>query len=153
MIKYSIAVKGTTPGTKKEDIQETKAYGVAQVDEIVQLDDFCQHIADHNSPFSKGAVMGILTDAVQCLREQLLAGNKVKLGGMGDFHVELSSTGAKVTEDFSASNIKGVNVRWSPGKKFKNLRQDAAFQLVPSRKAVREDIQVIRNEETIQGLE
>lgn len=153
MIKYSIAVLSSKPGTKKADIKETKAYGVTQIDEIMEMDDFCQHIAEHNSPFSKGAVQGILIDAVQCLREQMLAGNKVKLGALGDFHAEISTKGAKVTEDFSASNIQAVNIRWTPGKSFRNLRQDAAFQLVPSRKAVREDIQVIRNEETIQGLE
>ena len=143
----------TKPGTKKADIQETKAYGTAQVHEVLDMDDFCKHIADHNSPFSKGTVKGILTDAVACLREQLLAGNKVRLGDLGDFHVELSSVGAKTTEDFNASYIKAVNVRWTPGKEFKNLRQDAEFQLVPSREAQADAIEVIRNEDTIQGME
>ena len=68
------------PGTKKtEQTYATKAYGAAQVHEVLDLDDFCRHIADHNSPFSKGTVKGILTDAVACLREQLLAGNKASL--------------------------------------------------------------------------
>ena len=153
MINYSIMIMGTKPGTKKADITETKAYGTAQVHEVLGMDDFCKHIADHNSPFSKGTVKGILTDAVACLREQLLAGNKVRLGDLGDFHVELSTEGAKTTEDFNASYIKAVNVRWTPGKEFKNLRQDAEFKLVPSREAQNDAIEVIRNEDTIQGLE
>ena len=144
---------GTKPGTKKADITETKAYGTAQVHEILNLDDFCKHIADHNSPFSKGTVKGILTDAVACLREQLLAGNKVSLGDLGDFHVELATEGAVTTEDFTAQNIKEVNVRWTPGKNFKDLRADATFQLVPSRAAQTDDIKIIKNTETIQGLE
>ena len=143
----------TTPGTKKADITETKAYGTAQVHEVLDLDAFCKHIADHNSPFSKGTVTGILTDAVACLREQLLAGNKVNLGDLGSFHCELSTEAADATDEFTAANIKAVNVCWTPGKEFKDLRQDAEFQLVPSRKAQSDAIEVIRNEETIEGLE
>ena len=144
---------GTKPGTKKADIQETKAYGTAQVHEVLDLDAFCKHIADHNSPFSKGTVKGILTDAVACLREQLLAGNKVSLGDLGSFHCELATEGADTTDEFNAQKIKAVNVCWTPGQEFKNLRDDAVFNLVPSRKAQADAIEVIRNEETIQGLE
>lgn len=153
MINFSIAVHGTHPGTKKAQITETKAYGTAQIHESLSFDNFCKHIAEHNSPFSKGAVQGILTDAVACLREQLLAGNKVNLGALGSFHVELSTQGAVTTEEFTTGNIKAVNVRWTPSKSFKNLRQEAEFQLVPGRAAQADAIEVIRNEETIQGLE
>ena len=144
---------GTKPGTKKENITETKAYGTAQVHEVLSFDAFCKHIADHNSPFSKGTVKGILTDAVSCLREQLLAGNKVKMGDLGDFHVELACEGAVTTDDFSAANIKEVNVRWTPSRDFQNLRQDAEFQLVPSRSAQSDAIEVVKNTDTIHGLE
>ena len=153
MINYSICIMGTKPGTKKADIQETKAYGTAQVHEVLDLDAFCKHIADHNSPFSKGTVKGILTDAVACLREQLLAGNKVSLGDLGSFHCELATEGADTTDEFNAQKIKAVNVCWTPGQEFKNLRDNATFNLVPSRKAQADAIEVIRNEETIQGLE
>ena len=153
MINYSICIMGTKPGTKKADIQETKAYGTAQVHEVLDLDAFCKHIADHNSPFSKGTVKGILTDAVACLREQLLAGNKVSLGDLGSFHCERATDGADTTDEFNAQKIKAVNVCWTPGQEFKNLRDDAVFNLVPSRKAQADAIEVIRNEETIQGLE
>ena len=84
----------------------------------------------------------------------MLAGNKVQLGELGDFHVELATTGAKTTEEFTASsNIKDINVRWSPGKQFKNLRSEAEFQLVPNRKAQNDAIETIKNTDTIQGLE
>ena len=153
MINYSIYIASSKPGTKKADITDTKAYGASQMNEKISFDAFCKHIADHNSPFSKGTVKGILTDAVACLREQLLAGNKVNLGDLGSFYCELATEGAKTTDDFNASYIKDVNVVWLPGKEFKNLRLDAAFQLVPSRKAQDDAIEVIRNEDTIQGLE
>ena len=153
MIDYSIAIMGTKPGTLKANITETKAYGTAQVHEILSFDDFCKHIADHNSPFSKGAIQGVLTDAVSCLREQMLAGNKVKLGDLGDFYVELQSEGAVTTEDFTSDNIKEVNVRWLPSKSFKNLRQDAEFNLMPKRSQQTDAVKVIKNTDTIHGLE
>ena len=83
----------------------------------------------------------------------MLAGNKVKLGDLGDFHVELDTEGAVTTEDFSSANIKNVNIRWTPSDSFKNLRQEATFQLVPTRKAQSDAIEVIKNTDTIQGLE
>ena len=153
MINYSIYIASSKPGTKKADITDTKAYGASQIHEKLTFDQFCKHIADHNSPFSKGTIKGILTDAVACLREQLLAGNSVNLGDLGSFRNELSCNPAKTTDDFTAANIKAVNVCWSPGKGFKNLREDAQFQLVASRKAQADAIEVIRNEDTIQGLE
>ena len=153
MINYSIMIMGTKPGTKKADITETKAYGTAQIHESLDFDQFCQHIADHNSPFSKGCIKGVLTDAVACLREQLLAGNAVQLGDLGNFHVELKTEGAVTTEDFTDANIKEVNACWLVGKRFRNLRDDATFQLVPNRKAQADAIEVIKNTDTIQGLE
>ena len=153
MIDYSIAIMGTTPGTLKANITETKAYGTAQVHEILSFDDFCEHIAQHNSPFSKGAIQGVLTDAVSCLREQMLAGNKVLLGDLGSFYVELATEGAVTTEDFTSDNIKEVNVRWLPSRSFKNLRQDAEFNLVPKRSQQTDAVKVIKNTDTIHGLE
>lgn len=153
MINYSICIMGTKPGTKKADINETKAYGTAQIHESLDLDAFCAHIASHNSPFSKGAIKGVLTDAVACLREQLLAGNKVSLGDLGSFYVELATKGAKTTEEFNAECIEAVNVRWAPGRDFKNLRSEAQFNLVPARKAQTEAIETVKNTDTIQGLE
>ena len=154
MINYAIYIGSKKPGTKKTDQgYATVAYGTAQVHDKLDFDDFCQHIADHNCPFSKGTITGVLTDAVGCLREQLLAGNSVNLGDLGSFHVELATEGAVTTEDFTTNNIKEVNVRWTPGDSFKNLRSEAEFQLVPSRKLASDAIEVIKNTDTIQGLE
>ena len=77
----------------------------------------------------------------------------MKLGDLGDFHVELATKGAKTTEEFNTSYIENVNVRWTPGKDFKNLRSEADFQLVPNRKAQSEAIETVKNTDTIQGLE
>ena len=122
MIDYAIAIMSAQPGTKKEQITETKAYGTAQVREVLDLDKFVQHVSDHNCPFSPGTIKGVLEDATRCIRELLLGGNKVGLGALGSFYVELATEGAVTADAFTAANIKDVNVRWCPGKDFKNLR-------------------------------
>ena len=153
MINYSIAIMGTKPGTKKSDILETKAYGVSQVREVLDLSQFAKHITDHGCAYDRGDVAAILVKAVDCLREQMLAGNKVILGELGGFYPELETKGAVLAEDFNATNILAVKVRWMPDKNFNNLRNDATFQLVPTRASQAEANKEIKNQETIQGME
>lgn len=73
--------------------------------------------------------------AVDCMREQLLEGKKIRLGDLGDFSVSLTSKGSETADKFSAQNITGVNVVWDCGQEFKNLIADAEFNLVASRSA------------------
>ena len=153
MINYSIYIASAQPGTKKEDVTQTKAYGTAQVHEVFDLEKFAKHITDHGCAYDEGDVTAILKKTTSCIREQMLAGNKVVLGDLGSFHVELACEGARTTDEFDSSKIKAVNVRWTPGKKFQNLRDEAEFKLVASRKAQDDAIEVIKNEDTIQGLE
>ena len=153
MINYSITIMGTKPGTKKSEITETKAYGTAQCNEVLDVDKFAEHITSHGCAYDKGDVVAIITKVVACLREQMLAGNKVDLGDLGSFYVELATEGAVLAEDFTTNNIKEVKVRWAPGSKFKNLRDAATFKFVPTRATQAETNKEIKNQETIQGME
>ena len=153
MINYSIVVMGTTPGTKKENIQETKAYGTAQCSEVLDINEFAEHITSHGCAYDKGDIIAIINKTVGCLRHLMLDGKRVRLGDLGDFHVELVTEGAATCDDFTAQNIKDVNVRWTPGKEFRNLRQVATFQLVPCRLDQANSLKEIKNQETIQGME
>ena len=155
MIDYSISIKSAKPGTKKADITETKAYGQAQVRKNFTLNQFAKHISDHGCVYDHGDIAAVLAKAVSCLKELILEGNSITLGDMGTFAPSLSTEGAVTTEDFTVDNIKKVNVTWRKTSFLngKNLRQEAQFKLVPSRKAQEDAIEVIRNSETIQGLE
>ncbi len=136
MLNYSIVVMSAKPGTKKENITETKAYAKTQVTSTMSMDAFAQHIADHGSKYGRGDVYAILAEAVDCLRELILEGKKVTLGDLGAFYPSLKSTGAEDAASLTAANIKALNVRWAPGKRFRNLRDDASFQCVPSRRGI-----------------
>ncbi|MBR3547583.1 MAG: DNA-binding protein [Bacteroidaceae bacterium] len=143
-------IRSTVPGTKTEEITETKAYGVAQVSESLTINDFAQHIAQHGSLYGRDVIQGVLVKMVDCMRELLLEGKKIQLGELGSFSVGLSTKGAETAALFTAENIKKVNVNWDRGKLFENLRKDASFSLVPSRKAQEDAVAEAKRQETLQ---
>ena len=149
MIDYSVYLQ-------PNPIDETaapKAYAKAQMRECMSFSDFASHIAGHNGVFSRGTVKGVLSDAVYCLVEQLLEGKKVQLGELGNFWVSLTSTGAETMESFSASNIKEVNIVFTPGEDFENLRSRATFNLVASRVAQAATLKTEKTGGTVVDLE
>ena len=81
---------------------------------------------------------------VDCMREQLLEGKKIRLGDLGDFSIVLSSKGAEDADKFTVQNITDVKVLWEPGSEFKNLLAEAEFNLVASRSAQATVIKVIK---------
>ena len=81
---------------------------------------------------------------MDCMREQLLEGKKIRLGDLGDFSILLSSKGAEDADKFTAQNITDVKVQWEPGAEFKNLLADAEFNLVASRSAQAAVIKAIK---------
>lgn len=129
MIEYSIYMMGNP--IKPEEPQ--KAYAKNQVREIWDLNKFCKHIASHNAGYSRGMVKAILSDMCDCIVEQLLNGNKIKLGEFGVFSISINCEGAESLEKFSEENIKSVNIKFNPGVDFENLVGQAEFKLVASR--------------------
>ena len=97
------------------------------------LNKFCKHIASHNAGYSRGMVKAILSDMCDCIVEQLLNGNKIKLGEFGVFSISINCEGAESLEKFTEENIKSVNIKFNPGVDFENLVDKAEFKLVASR--------------------
>ena len=91
------------------------------------IEKFAKHITSHGSVYSRADISAILYIAVDCMREMLLEGKKIRLGDLGDFSLLLTSKGAEDADKFTAQNITGVKVQWEPGQEFKNLRDDAEF--------------------------
>ena len=129
MIEYSVFM--TTNHLSKDE--GAKAYAAAQIREKLGTDKFVAHVARHNSVFSKGTIKGVLADVACCLREQLLNGNKVQLEGLGTFGFTISSQGAESLNEFTAANIKKINVIFTPDSELENLIDDAVFSPTSSR--------------------
>ena len=91
-----------------------KWFAYPDIKETINLDRLAAHMSSHNTPFSKGAIKGMLTDMVSCIKELLLEGKNVKIADLAIFSLGIKNTkgGADSEEDFSISkNIQGVKFR------------------------------------------
>ena len=143
--------EGKQPDPKDEALVETVVtnyFATAQYTEVMTIEKFARHIADHGTTYSRADIMAILYMAVDCMREQLLEGKKIRLGELGDFSVALSSKGAETAEKFSSQNIQRVTVCWEPGSEFRNLLADAEFNLVATRSAQAAVLKAIKEGKT-----
>ena len=143
--------EGKQPDTKDVALVETVVtnyFATAQYTEVMGIEKFARHIADHGTTYSRADIMAILYMAVDCMREQLLEGKKIRLGELGDFSVALSSKGAETAEKFSSQNIQRVTVCWEPGSEFRNLLADAEFNLVATRSAQAAVLKAIKEGKT-----
>lgn len=148
--------KGETPKQADVELVNTevqKTFAVAQYSEVMTIEKFAKHISSHGCVYSRADISAILYMAVDCMREQLLEGKKIRLGDLGDFAVSLSSKGAAEASTFTAQNITDVKVFWEPGAQFKNLITDAEFNLVASRAAQAKVLKALRAGESKVDLE
>ena len=146
---------GQAPAQEDLDLVATEkqnAYAIAQYADVMTIEKFARHISSHGCVYSRADISAILYMAVDCMREQLLEGKKIRLGDLGDFSVSLASKGADTADKFSAQNITGVNVVWDCGQEFKNLINDAEFNLVASRSAQAAVLKAIKAGETTVDL-
>ena len=143
--------EGKQPDPKDEALVGTVVtnyFATAQYTEVISIEKFARHIADHGTTYSRADIMAILYMAVDCMREQLLEGKKIRLGELGDFSLSLSSKGAETAEKFSSQNIQRVTVCWDPGSEFRNLLADAEFNLVATRSAQAAVLKAIKEGKT-----
>ena len=122
-----------------------KAYASALYAEVMDINRFAEHIASHGCVYKRADIVAILTMAVDCMREQLLAGQKIQLGDLGDFSISINSIGAESSAAYNpAIHAKKLNVNWSAGTRFRNLLEDAVFNLVATRKAARLGVKALK---------
>jgi hypothetical protein len=134
MVNYSIVMRNNPMDADAAK----KAYASAQYAEVMDINRFAEPIASHGCVYKRADIVAILTMAVDCMREQLLAGQKIQLGDLGDFSISINSIGAESSAAYNpAIHAKKLNVNWSAGTRFRNLLVDAVFNLVATRKAAR----------------
>lgn len=145
MVNYSIYLR-KNPNRPDED---KKAYAAVQYTEVMGIDKFAAHIASHGCVYSRADIASILTMAVDCMKEQLLAGQKVCLGDLGSFYLSMSCRGALTAADFNPEvHVKKVYVNWERGVLFQDLKEDATFNLVANRKAQKKLIKALKAGQT-----
>lgn len=89
-------------------------YASPYISETMDLAALSQHMAEHNTPFSKGTIYGVLCDMVKCVKEMVLSGVNVKLDDLAIFSVGIKNRtgGAASQEEFNTTkHIEGVKLR------------------------------------------
>ena len=84
------------------------------IGKTVNVDELARHMSEHNTPYSKGAIKGVLTDMIGCIRELMLEGKAVKLDGLAIFSagIKTKKKGAPTSEEFSTTkHIDSVYMR------------------------------------------
>lgn len=123
MLRYK-KYKSTRPGTTKDQ------WYVRLVSEMVEFDEFIEHMANHHCAFSEATIRGVLIEMETCLRELLLEGKAVRLDDLGIFKIGAQSQGSPSAKDCTAENVVGLHVNWYLGKRFRaaNLMADAKIR-------------------------
>ena len=70
-----------------------KYYAFADNETPITLEGLADHMAHHNTPFTKGTIVGILKDMVSCIRELNLNGQPVKIDGLAIFSTHIEKRG------------------------------------------------------------
>ena len=101
-------------------------------DETIGLEELAAHMASHNTPYSKGAILGMLTDAAACTKELLLLGKNVKFADIAIFSLGLKvKGGAPTKEDFNvAKYILGLKLRARATSELKTENLDTSIKLI-----------------------
>ena len=85
-------------------------YATAVTDREMSFDEFVEHIASHNSPYSRGVVNGVLMDTLDCLQELILDGKSVRFSDLGLFSLGMSSKGETTKKAVTAQSIEDVHL-------------------------------------------
>ena len=85
-------------------------YATAVTDREMSFDEFVEHIASHNSPYSRGVVNGVLMDTLDCLQELILDGKSVRFSDLGLFSLGMSSKGETTKKAVTAQSIEDAHL-------------------------------------------
>ena len=87
-------------------------YARTSVSETIGLEKLAEHMAAHNTPYSKGCIHGVLKDMVVCIKELVVDGKAVKIDDLAIFSAGICTKPAGTVEEFIANaNIKDVHLR------------------------------------------
>ena len=85
-------------------------YATAVSDRETSFEDFVTHISEHNSPYSRGTIHGVLMDTLDCLKHLILDGKSVRFSDLGLFSIGMTSRGEVSKEKVTAASVQGVHL-------------------------------------------
>ena len=107
-----------------------KYYAYPVITQTVGIDGLAEHMASHNTPFSKGAIKGMITDMVSCIKELTLQGFAVTIDDLAIFSIGIrNKEGAASEKEFTiAKNIDGLRARGTGEFSAKTINLEATLK-------------------------
>lgn len=104
------------------------------ITQTIDINGLAAHMASHNTPFSKGAIKGMITDMVICVKELASQGFAIKIDDLAIFSIGIKNKmGAKTEKEFSVQkNIEGFKLRARGTGEFKATNLDISLKRVSS---------------------
>lgn len=105
MLQYKITV------SKNLQTKEIIYFLRAITTETIDIDGLAEHMASHNTPYSKGTIRGIITDMVTCIRELTLDGKAVKIPDLAIFSLGIRTGAVKDLAKLDANSIRAAYIK------------------------------------------
>ena len=93
-----------------ETEQAGKYYARVSYKQTMTIQDMAHHMAEHNTIFSEGSILGVLTDFIHCVREMVLNGNTVKLDNLAIFKATVEANGLEMLYDATADKVASATL-------------------------------------------
>ena len=119
----------------KDNSSYGKYFAQSVSKELIDTEKLSKLMKNRNLPYSSGTIKGILDDMVNCIKEQLLAGNSVKIDDLAIFSIGIRNVedGAESEKEFSAlKHIKGIYLtcRVAGELMSKNMKMELEFNKI-----------------------
>ena len=85
-----------------------KYYARVEYKGTIGIKELAAHMHQHNTAFSKGIVMGVLGDMVDCIKHLVLDGYTVKIDDLGIFKASVDANGLTLEKGAKISAGRGV---------------------------------------------
>jgi len=112
------------------NLEEAGKYYAAVVSSgDIDLDELA-YLSSKQSTVSKADCYAVIITLLDLISMHLKEGKTVRLGGIGNFRVSLSSEGTPNPEELSANSIKKARILFSPGTDLKNMLKNLTYSKI-----------------------
>ena len=90
--------------------EEGKLYARVSYKESMSVQDVATHMASHNTIYSEGTIVGVMTDFVRCVRHLILEGKTVKIDNLAIFKATVEANGLTVLYDADTDKVASATL-------------------------------------------
>lgn len=90
--------------------EEGKLYARVSYKESMNVQDVATHMASHNTIYSEGTIVGVMTDFVRCVRHLILEGKTVKIDNLAIFKATVEANGLTVLYDADTDKVASATL-------------------------------------------